>query len=196
MNKLSWKRLWIRLHVPCPAFSLFRSYHPLVTDTVFNNPSNGPQSESKLKIERQNPKIRWQILFEQDRTKTFVFKNINYLSKRVFANESFLRTRVFEQFITSINQSRIFKSLVLLFGLCFNQCIIQKRQEEKELKVLWSPGLYICCCFCTQVKILFLYTVLSIGGPHNVSGFEINFSIFIILLLLFPLYFNIWCFFY
>lgn len=82
MNKLSWKRLWIRLHVPCPAFSLFRSYHPLVTDTVFN-PSNGPQSESKLKIERQNPKIRWQILFEQDRTKTFVFKNINYLSKSI-----------------------------------------------------------------------------------------------------------------
>lgn len=118
MNKLSWKRLWIRLHVPCPAFSLFRSYHPLVTDTVFN-PSNGPQSESKLKIERQNPKIRWQILFEQDRTKTFVFKDINYLPKRVFANESFLRTRVFEQFITSINQSRIFKSLVLLFWSVF-----------------------------------------------------------------------------
>ena len=60
---------------------------------------------------------------------------------------------------------------------------------------MWSCGLYICCGFCTEVKILFLYTVLSIGGPHYVSGFAINFFYFFILLLLFPLYFIIWCFF-
>lgn len=127
--------------------------------------------------------------------KHFFSRTSYYPPKRVFANESFLRTPVFEQFVSSINQSRIFKSLVPLFGLCFNQCITQKSQEEIELKVLWSHGPYICCGFCTEVKILFLYTVLSIGGPHYVSGFAINFFYFFILLLLFPLYFIIWCFF-
>jgi len=55
-----------------------------------------------------------------------------------------------------------------------------KEQRGERVKSFVVPWTQICRDFGAQVKILFLYTALSIGGPDNVSGFEISFFIFLI----------------